>query len=189
MIPAYVGHHSISLRDQRRKISPLDILTRRRSRRDTSCLCTCAFIVFFQKTEINLPSTRKNTTTTASIPSVFFLSFSFVFGNGGGEHAKGRGTPCKGQSWIRFWIPLPGFQIPGTGFRSLLLKFGFWIRIFSRVPDSLSCILDSKIQDSGFDKKKLPGFRNLDFLDMEREEEAPAVNALAFPFSTISGSA
>ena len=28
-----------------------------------------------------------------------------------------------------------------------------------------------------------------DFLDMEREEEAPAVNALVFPFSTISGSA
>ena len=118
-----------------------------------------------------------------------FFSFSFVFGNGGGEHAKGRGTPCKGQSWIRFWIPLPGFQIPGTGFLSLLLKFGLWIRIFSRVPDSLSCILDSKIQDSGFHKKKLPGFRNPDFLDMEREEEAPAVNALVFPFSTISGSA
>ena len=82
-----------------------------------------------------------------------------------------------------------GFQIPGTGFLSLLLKFGFWIRIFSRVPDSLSCILDSKIQDSGFHKKKLPGFRNPDFLDMEREEEAPAVNALVLPFSTISGSA
>ena len=81
------------------------------------------------------------------------------------------------------------FQIPGTGFLSLLLKFGFWIRIFSRVPDSLSCILDSKIQDSGFHKKKLPGFRNPDFLDMEREEEAPAVNALVLPFSTISGSA
>ena len=115
------------------------------------------------------------------------LFSAFVFGNGGGEHAKGRGT--SGQSWIRFWIPLPGFQIPGTGFLSLLLKFGFWIRIFSRVPDSLSCILDSKIQDSRFHKKKLPGFRNPDFLDMEREEEAPAVNALVFPFSTISDSA
>ena len=61
--------------------------------------------------------------------------------------------------------------------------------MFSRVPDSLSCIPNSKAQDSGFHKKKFPGARNPDFLDMEREEEVPAVNALAFPFSTISGSA
>ena len=90
---------------------------------------------------------------------------------------------------LGLWIPRPKFRIPGTGFRSLIVKFGFWIPIFSRVPDSLSCIPDSKSQDSGFHKKKLLGFRNPDFFDMEREEEAPAVNALVFPFSTISGSA
>ena len=135
-----------------------------------------AFIVFFQKTQINLPWTRKNTTTTASIPGIFFLSvfFFFFFGNGAGERAKGRVvTPCKDSHG--FWIPRPGFRIPGTGFRSLSVKFGFWIPSFSRIPDSLSCIPDSKAQDSGFHKKKFPGVRNPDFLDMEREEEAPAV--------------
>ena len=71
----------------------------------------------------------------------------------------------------------------------MLVKFGFWIPIFSRVPDSLSCIPDSKNQDFRFHKKKFPGVRNPDFLDMERDEEAPAVNVLVFPFSTISGSA
>ena len=45
-----------------------------------------------------------------------FLSYFFRFGNSGGEHAKGRVTPCKGQSWIldstpwipdsRYWIPV-----------------------------------------------------------------------------------
>ena len=69
------------------------------------------------------------------------------------------------------------------------MKFGFLIPIFSRVLYPLSCIPDSKAQDSRFHKKKFPGFWNPDFLDREREEEAPAVNALVFPFSTISGSA
>ena len=108
--------------------------------------------------------------------SFFFLSF-FFFGNGAGERAKGRVvTPCKGiKDSHGFWIPRPGFRIPGTGFRSLLVKFGFWIPIFSRIPDSLSCIPNSKAQDSRFHKKIFPGVSNPDFLDMEREEEAPAV--------------
>ena len=102
---------------------------------------------------------------------------TFFFGNGVGEHANGRVvTPCKGiKDSLGFWIPRPGFRIPGTGFRSLLVKFGFWIPIFSRIPDSLSCIPNSKAQDSRFHKKIFPGVRNPDFLDMEREEEAPAV--------------
>ena len=101
----------------------------------------------------------------------------FFLGNGVGEHANGRVvTPCKGiKDSLGFWIPRPGFRIPGTGFRSLLVKFGFWIPIFSRIPDSLSCIPDTKAQDSRFHKKIFPGVRNPDFLDMEREEEAPAV--------------
>ena len=63
-----------------------------------------------------------------------------------------------------------GFQIPGTEFQSLSVKLGFWSPIVSRIPDSLSCILDSKVQDFGFHKKifrnsgfhrqKFPGFRN-----------------------------
>ena len=101
----------------------------------------------------------------------------FFFGNGVGEHANGRVvTPCKGiKDSLGFWIPRPGFRIPGTGFPSLLVKFGFWIPIFSRIPDSLSCIPNSKAQDSRFHKKIFPGVRNPDFLDMKREEEAPAV--------------
>ena len=108
----------------------------------------------------------------------------FFFGNGVGEHANGRVvTPCKGiKDSLGFWIlhpgfriPGTGFRIPGTGFRSLLVKFGFWIPIFSRISDSLSCILDTIALDSRFHKKIFPGVRNPDFLDMEREEEAPAV--------------
>ena len=100
--------------------------------------------------------------------SFFFLSFFWGReGNGAGEHGKGRVVTGIKDSH-GFWIPRPGF-------RSLLVKFGFWIPNFSMIPDSLSCIPDSKAQDSGFHKKKFPGVRNPDFLDMEREEEAPAV--------------
>ena len=43
-------------------------------------------------------------------------------------------TPCKGiQISLRFRIPRRGFRIP----------------TISEIPDSLSCILDSKVQDSG----------------------------------------
>ena len=88
-------------------------------------------------------------------------------GNGAEEHAKGRVVTGIKDSH-GFWIPRPGF-------RSLLVKFGFWIPNFSTIPDSLSYIPDSKAQDSTFHKKKFPGVRNPDFPDMEREEEAPAV--------------
>ena len=45
-------------------------------------------------------------------------------------------APRKGiQDSIRFWIQRRAFQISGTGFR---------IPIISRIPDSLSCIPDSK---------------------------------------------
>ena len=39
---------------------------------------------------------------------------------------------------------------------------GFWILILSRIPDSLSCILDSKAKDSGFHKEKFHGLQNPD---------------------------
>ena len=63
------------------------------------------------------------------------------------------------QSWIlnstplisdyRYWIP-----------DLLSVKNGFWTPIGSGIPDSLSWIPDSKIQDSEYhNKKKIPGFR------------------------------
>ena len=41
---------------------------------------------------------------------------------------------------------------------SLSVKLGFWIPIVSGIPDSLSCFLDFKAQDSGFHKQKFHGF-------------------------------
>ena len=57
-----------------------------------------------------------------------------------------------------------GFQV--TGFQSLSMELGFWIPIDCVIPDSLSCILDSKTQDSGFLKQKFPRFRNPDSLTL-----------------------
>ena len=45
------------------------------------------------------------------------------------------------------------FRIPGTGFQYLSVELGFWIPIGSGIPDSLSCIPDSKTQDSTFHKQ------------------------------------
>ena len=55
-----------------------------------------------------------------------------------------------------------GFRIPGTEFQFLSVQLGFWIPIIDEIIDSLSCILDSKAQDSRFQKKNFP--RNLDSL-------------------------
>jgi len=44
----------------------------------------------------------------------------------------------------------------GTGFQHLSVELGFWIPIVSGIPDSLSCIPDSKTPDSGFHKQKFP---------------------------------
>ena len=49
------------------------------------------------------------------------------------------------QDSLRFWIAFHGFRIP----------------IVSRIPDPLSCILDSKAQDSGFHEQNFPEFRIL----------------------------
>ena len=50
---------------------------------------------------------------------------------------------------LRFRIPHYGFRIPGTGFQSLLVEFGFWIPI-------VNGILDSNFQDFGFYKQTFP---------------------------------
>ena len=41
-------------------------------------------------------------------------------------------------------------MLTGMSTNGLSVELGFWIPIFDRVPDSLSCILESKTQDSGF---------------------------------------
>ena len=67
---------------------------------------------------------------------------------------------CKGiQDTLGFWIPRRRFWIPGTGFRSSSVELGFRILIVCGIPDSLSCIADSKAQDSGFHKEEFPSFR------------------------------
>ena len=60
-----------------------------------------------------------------------------------------RGFPqLKGiQDSLGFWTPRSGFRIDGAGFQSLSVKLGFWIPIVSGIPDSFSCILNSKVQD------------------------------------------
>ena len=75
-------------------------------------------------------------------------------------------APCKGiEDSLGFWIPRRGFPISGTWFQSLSVELGFWIPILSRIPDSLSCILDSKAQDSRRKPKaNISRFRNLDSL-------------------------
>ena len=66
-------------------------------------------------------------------------------------------TPYKEiQDSLGFWIPRCGFRIPGTGFQFLSVELEFWIPIVSGIPDSLSCIPDSKAQDSRFHQQKFP---------------------------------
>ena len=70
------------------------------------------------------------------------------------------------QYWILDWIPRRGFRIQGTGFQFLSVKLGPCIPIFSGIPDSLSCIPDSKAQDSGFHKQKFPLHKALTWGDL-----------------------
>ena len=51
-----------------------------------------------------------------------------------------------------------GFHTVDSGFQYLSLELGFWIPVVSGILDSLSCIPDSKDQDSGFHKQKFLGF-------------------------------
>ena len=66
------------------------------------------------------------------------------------------------QSWIldsKPWIPDSRHLIPVFSKGTL-----DWIPILSRIPDSLGCIPDSKVQDSGFHKQKFHGFHDPDSL-------------------------
>ena len=56
-----------------------------------------------------------------------------------------------------------GFQVLDSSLcRSVELRF--WIPIVSGIPDSLSCIPESKAQDFVFHKQTFPRFRNRDSL-------------------------
>ena len=62
---------------------------------------------------------------------------------------------------VGFRISRGGFRIPGTGFRTLWIELGLLIPIVSGIPDSLSCIPDSKAKDSSYGhNQKPPGFLN-----------------------------
>ena len=50
-----------------------------------------------------------------------------------------------------------GFQVLDSDL--FLVVLGFWIPILSRIPDSLSCIPESKVRGSGFHKQNFPGIR------------------------------
>ena len=58
------------------------------------------------------------------------------------------------------------FQAEDFGFQSLSVELGFWIPIVSEIPDSMSSILESKAQDSGFHKQNFPRFRNWESLTL-----------------------
>ena len=67
---------------------------------------------------------------------------------------------CEGiQGSLGVWIPRHGFRILGTGFQSLSVELAFWIPIANGIPDPLSCIPDSKAQDSGFHMQIFRWFR------------------------------
>ena len=74
---------------------------------------------------------------------------------------------------------------PGTGFQYLSVNMdsvGFWIAIVRRIPDSLSCIPDSKDQDSGFHKQIFPdsGLHKQTFLGFQNPDPLRTPILLAF---------
>ena len=74
----------------------------------------------------------------------------------------------QGHSWIldsTSWDY--GFQLLDSG--SLSVEVGFWIPIVSGVPDSLTCIQDSIVQDSRFHKQTFHRFWNTEFPYMGQE--------------------
>ena len=74
----------------------------------------------------------------------------------GGERYHHCAIPCLAHVRYRLSITVldSGFHHVDSG----LLVSGTWI------PDSLSLIPDSKVQESRLEKQKLPGFQNFDYL-------------------------
>ena len=93
------------------------------------------------------------------------------------------------QDSLGFWIPRRGFRISGIGSHYFSVQFGFWIPIVSGIPDSLSCIPDSKAQDSEFRKQKI--FRIPESLKWGRDnavswQKLITVGTVSAPFLTKS---
>ena len=58
------------------------------------------------------------------------------------------------QDSLVFWIPRRGFQDCRSWISvSVLVELVFWIPIVCGIPDSSSCVPDSKAQDSRFQKQ------------------------------------
>ena len=66
--------------------------------------------------------------------------------------------------YLNAWNRLHGFLIPGTGFQSLSVGFGFQIPFVSGISDSLSCIPEFKARDDRSHREKFQGFQNPDSL-------------------------
>ena len=48
-------------------------------------------------------------------------------------------VPCKGnQDSLEVWISPHGLRISGTGFQSFSVELGFWIPIFSGIPELIN---------------------------------------------------
>ena len=69
--------------------------------------------------------------------------------------------------WLSDWLSLPRWDCFRTGLyrsnhitpcKEIQDSLGFWIPLVIGIPDSLSCIADSKAQDSWFHKQNFPGF-------------------------------
>ena len=67
----------------------------------------------------------------------------------------------------------------------LPVQLGFRIPIVSGIPDPLSCTLDSKAQDSGFNKQKFHGFGNGESLIRGDEECSFGVAKESKPWSNL----
>ena len=88
------------------------------------------------------------------------------------------------QSWILDSTPSftnSRFRIPW----SLSVKLGFWIPIVSGIPDSLSCIPDSKAQDFGFHKQKFPRIPEFGFAYVARKLAA-LLTRTSLPFVNLN---
>ena len=95
------------------------------------------------------------------------------------------------QDSLGFWIPRPGFRIPGTGL-SLSVEVAFrlpTVPIVSDIPDSLSCILDYKTPNSGFHEQEFPGYRIPQAkISLIQESGFPYIWAMKFqtPFAILA---
>ena len=103
---------------------------------------------------------------TTAIRHSFFRERATGFPNKG-EEGPSDNTSCFTQSDDHVISPFTKAgmvgRIPGTGFQPLSVELGFCIPMVSGIPDSYSCIPDSKAQDSRFHRQKFPGFRKSGF--------------------------